>query len=343
MNDQSPNAKKRVTVVDVARRAGVSPGTVSNAISGKRKVDQETRKRIDAAIAELGYVPNLVARGMRTGRANTIAVFSSMPTAVAAGASKLGFLMEVAASAAEAALQHNMALVLIPPIEDPAEVFQATPLDGAILLEPESDDPFLSLLRARSVPTVVVGDTLDGDIPCIRMDYETMANMLIDHLLKAGATRMLLVAGSSARRSNEMFASVYRTRMARAKLPVRIVEVSEIDAEEGAKAAVAAEIAGGVPFDSVLVPIDAMATGVMVGLRLAGLDVPGDVQVVTRYDGLRARSENPPLTALNLHLDAVAKAATAELLSLIEGSPAVSSGAVPAPDLRCRASSGAPD
>lgn len=339
MNDQSPNAKKRVTVVDVARRAGVSPGTVSNAISGKRKVDQETRRRIDAAIADLGYMPNLAARGMRTGRANTIAVFSSMPTAVAAGASKLGFLMEVAASAAEAALQHNMALVLIPPIEDPAAVFQATPLDGAILLEPASNDPVLSLLRARAVPTVVVGDTGDAGIPCIRLDYRAMADLLIDHLLDAGARSILLVAGSRARRSNETFAEVYRARMARAGLPVRILEVSEINAEAGAEAAIAAEIVGAVPFDGVLVPIDAMATGVMAALRAAGLTVPGDVRVVTRYDGLRARSESPPLTALDLHLDAVAKAATAELLSLIEGSSPVSSSLVPAPYLRRRGSS----
>lgn len=343
MNDQTPGAKKRVTVVDVARHAGVSPGTVSNAISGKRKVDGETRKRIDAAIAELGYVPNLAARGMRTGRANTIAVFSSMPTAVAAGASKLGFLMEVAASAAEAALQHNMALVLIPPIEDPAAVFQATPLDGAILLEPEGDDPVLALLRERAIPTVVVGQTEREGIPCIRLDYEAMADMLIDHLLEAGATSILHVAGSSARRSNEVFASVYRARMTRAGLPVRIIEVSEVDAEAGAQTAIATEIAHGAPFDGVLVPIDAMATGVMAGLRAAGLDVPGDVQVVTRYDGLRARSESPPLTALDLHLDAVAKAATAELLSLIDGGAAARSDPIPAPDLQRRASSGSRD
>ena len=98
---------KRVTVVDVARAAGVSAGTVSNAISGKRKVDQETQRRIREAVETLGYRPNLAARRMRTGRTNTIAIYSAMPIAVAAGASKLGFLMEIAASAAVAALEAN--------------------------------------------------------------------------------------------------------------------------------------------------------------------------------------------------------------------------------------------
>lgn len=343
MNDQAPGPKKRVTVVDVARHAGVSPGTVSNAISGKRKVDGETRKRIDGAIADLGYVPNLAARGMRTGRANTIAVFSSMPTAVAAGASKLGFLMEVAASAAEAALQHNMALILIPPIEDPGAVFQATPLDGAILLEPETDDPVLSLLRSRNIPTVVIGEAEGDDIPFIRLDYEAMAHLLIDHLFDVGATSFPLVIGASARRSNEVFAAVYRERFDRANRPIRIIEVSELDAEKGAQAAIAQAIAQAEPLDGVLVPVDAMATGVMTGLRAAGLSVPHDVRVVTRYDGLRARSETPPLTALDLHLDVVARAATEVLLSRIEGSDLAPAISIPAPDLRRRASSGAAD
>ena len=77
--------KKRATVKDVARVAGVSPGTVSNALSGKRRVDSQTQARITEAIEQLGYVPNLAARGMRTGRAGTVAIFSSMPVAVAGG------------------------------------------------------------------------------------------------------------------------------------------------------------------------------------------------------------------------------------------------------------------
>ena len=81
MSGQVKAGQKRATVVDVARLAGVSPGTVSNALSGKRRGDDETRARIDHAVRELGYVPNMAARGMRTGRANTIALFSSMATA----------------------------------------------------------------------------------------------------------------------------------------------------------------------------------------------------------------------------------------------------------------------
>ena len=98
---------RRATLIDVARRAGVSPATVSNAINERRYVEAGTRLRIEAAITELGYIPNLRARGLRTGKTNTIALFSSMPSAVSSGPAKLGFMMEVAMTAALAALEKN--------------------------------------------------------------------------------------------------------------------------------------------------------------------------------------------------------------------------------------------
>ncbi len=138
----------------MARKAGVSPGTVSNALTGARRVDDQTRARINAAIAELNYVPNLSARNVRTGRVNSIAVLSSMPSAVSAGPSRLGFMMEIAASAAIAAIEHNIALILVPPLPDPERTLRNIPFDGALLIEPARDDPFLELLRRRGTPVV---------------------------------------------------------------------------------------------------------------------------------------------------------------------------------------------
>lgn len=329
---------KRITVKDVARAAGVSAGTVSNAISGKRKVDAETRARIDMAIRDLGYVPNLAARGMRTGRANTVAVFSSMPTSVAAGQSRLGFLMEIAASAAVTALEHDLALVLVPPIERPDSALATIPFDGAILVEPEPDDAYWALLRARGVPTVMIGPPEGTEVPCVAFDYAGMAELLIDHLVAAGARDFPLVLGRSARASNAIFRRVHAARMAALGLPCRVIDIAETEALAGARDAVAAEIAAGRGMDGVLVPIDAMATGVMAGLRDAGLKVPRDVVVATRYDGLRARSEVPALTALDLGLETVARQATEMLVGLLGAADARVVEA-PAPRLIPRGSS----
>lgn len=338
MQTDFPPPRKRATVKDVARAAGVSPGTVSNALSGKRRVDAATQVRINDAIAALGYVPNLAARGMRTGRTGTIAVFSSMPTAVAAGSSRLGFLMEIAASAAVTALESNVALLLIPPIRDPATALATIAFDGAILVEPEAGDPYLSVLWDRGVPTVVIGPAGDRPPLSVDLDYRLMATLLFDHLVELGARRFPLVVGQSERASNAAFREVYLSRCAALGLPATVIALPEADAERGAHLALAAHVADAGAPDGVLVPIDAMATGVMSALREAGLDVPGAVRVATRYDGIRARSETPALTALDLHLDRTADIATRLLVDAIDGRRHAAVESAPAPRLVIRGS-----
>lgn len=329
---------KRPTVVDVAQAAGVSPGTVSNALSGKRKVEPETRKRIEAAIQELGYRPNQAARRMRTGQTNTIAIFSSMPPAVAAGPSKLGFLMEIAASAAVAAMEQNTALILVPPIENPVETLKTIAMDGALVVEPEENDPVLTRLIRAGIPTVCIGKPSGAEIPYVDLDYPAIAEMLIAHLLEAGATRFPLIVGASARPSNLAFKARYRAAAGRTGMPDTILEVPEAQAEAGAAAAVRGLIASGQAFDGVLVPTDAMATGVMQALRDHGLSVPGQVRVVTRYDGVRAQTESPPLTSVDLKLEAVAALATQRLVEIVTGTHSSAPVSCPAPTLIVRGS-----
>src|SRR5713101_1154572 len=98
----------RPTITDVARAAGVSMTTVSHALNGRGFVDPATRERVKEAARKLGYRPNLHAQKLRGGGAHTIVLLSSMPFGVSAGPSRLGFLMEVAAVAATAALTHGM-------------------------------------------------------------------------------------------------------------------------------------------------------------------------------------------------------------------------------------------
>lgn len=338
MNSNETTPRKRATIKDVARLAGVSPGTVSNALSGKRRVDSATQERISKAIQTLGYVPNLAARGMRTGRAGTVAVFSSMPIAVAAGSSRLGFLMEIAASAAITAMQGNSALLLIPPISDPAAALSTIAFDGAILVEPGADDPYLSLLAARGVPTVVIGPATDTGESAVLLDYEAMAALLFDHLLEEGARNITLIVGQSPRASNRVFREVYLARCRETGRRPSILDVPEAEAEEGARQALAAELDKAAAPDGVLVPIDAMASGAMMALRQAGLTVPDQVKIATRYDGLRARSETPPLTALDLHLDVVADTATRTLLEILDSGSADRALTVPGPELVIRGS-----
>ena len=332
-------AGRRPTVKDVARLAGVSQGTVSNALSGMREVEAETRLRIDQAIATLGYVPNLAARRMRTGRTNTIAVMTSMPAAVSAGSSRLGFLMEIAAAAAFHALEYNTALVLVPPVADPAVALRHVAMDGAIVIEPQQDDPFLSLLEKRGIPVVVIGQPASPDLPWVDMHYAETAELLLSHLLEQKARRIALIIGASSRVSHAVTEACYERLMSLEGIPSCVIRVPEEEGEGGSHHATR-ELLRKIPeTDAIFAPVDAFATGAMRALRDEGRAVPGDVRVVTRYDGLRAREERPALTAVDLHLDQVAALATRSLMDLIAGKQIQHTAAGPLPSLICRGSS----
>lgn len=139
------------TIADVARLAEVSRTTVSHALNGIGKVDPRTRERIKQVAAELGYRPNLRAQRLRRGEAKAIALASSMPFAVAGGPSRLGFYMEIAAAAAESALLHGYALVLVPPVQSGSALYSVD-IDGAIVVEPDVNDAAAAQLRSRGCP-----------------------------------------------------------------------------------------------------------------------------------------------------------------------------------------------
>lgn len=173
--------KKRAKLIDVARHAGVSPGTVSNALHNTRFVEPQTRRRIEEAIVALNYTPNIRARQLRTGKTNTIALLSSVPLAIASGASRLGFMMEVALTSAMMALEKQHALILVPPGANPLD---AVSFDAAILIEPAENDPQLQALAQAGIPCVTIGRTpgTDTPVPWVELHSAATAQLLLTHL-----------------------------------------------------------------------------------------------------------------------------------------------------------------
>ncbi|NDZ71436.1 substrate-binding domain-containing protein [Streptomyces sp. SID10362] len=337
----SASGPRPPTIADVARLAGVSRTTVSHALNGLGKVDPRTRERVRQAAAELGYRPNLRAQRLRRGQAKAIALASSMPFAVAGGPSRLGFYMEVAAAAAESALLHDYALVLVPPVQSGSALYSVD-IDGAIVVEPEVDDAAAAQLRERGLPYVALGRPVspDEDAPYVDLRGGLVAELLLDHLRAQGARRPALIVGSGSRHSSVDALAAYRRATGRYGWEPVVARVVESGGEQAGYDACAALLAEHPETDAVCALVDAFAVGAVRAIRDSGRAVPDDVMVVTRYDGLRARTCEPPLTAVDLHLDRAASDAVELLLARLRGDPApATTTAPPPPRVIARASS----
>lgn len=337
----SGSGRRPPTIADVARVAGVSRTTVSHALNGLGKVDPRTRVRVKQVAAELGYRPNLRAQRLRRGQAKAIALASSMPFAVAGGPSRLGFYMEVAAAAAESALVHDYALVLVPPVESGSALYSVD-IDGAIVVEPDVADAAVGQLRERGLPYVALGRPVSPDEDCPYVDLRggPATELLLEHLREQGARHPALIVGSGSRHSAVDARAAYERKAEEYGWTPIVAAEPEAGGEQAGYDRCAALLAEHPEIDAVCAMVDAFAVGAVRAIHDSGRAIPDDVMVVTRYDGLRARTCRPPLTAVDLHLDRAAFEAVELLLARLRGDVATTRAATsPEPRVIARESS----
>lgn len=336
MTDTQPNpsGSARVTIADVAREAGVSRTTVSHSFSGLGHVNDETRSRVLETAKRLGYRPSVRAQRLRSGKSQAIAILSSMPSAVSAGVSRLGFFTELAVGCAETALVNGYTLVLTPP--DQQNVLDRIDIDGAILLEPVASDQLASELAARGIPFVTIGAALGPDN--VDLHHDETARLLFEHFADQGARAPGILIGSSGRESQRIFHEHYLARAAREGFPPVVAMVDEREGESAGAAATERMLAEHPEIDAIGVPVDAFATGAVRAAQASGRVVGDDLLIATRYDGVRAQTSTPPLTAFDLHLNQVSAAAVSLLLQRLGAVPHAEPADPPLPTLRPRAS-----
>ncbi|MEU3574619.1 LacI family DNA-binding transcriptional regulator, partial [Kitasatospora sp. NPDC036755] len=146
---------RSVTLIDVARAAGVSKSTASNALGGSGRVAEATRERIREVARELGYRPNSAARSLR--RSSTGAIGLHLPRT----ATRLDYYMNLAFGAVERAREDGLDLVLLAP-GTAAGGGLASRVDGLLVIDPELDDRAVPELLNAGVPVVTGERHLGG-------------------------------------------------------------------------------------------------------------------------------------------------------------------------------------
>jgi DNA-binding LacI/PurR family transcriptional regulator len=288
----------RATLKDVARVAGVSTKTVSNVINGYAYLRPETRAKVEQAIAQLNYRPNVTARNLRRGSTGLIAL--ALP--------EIGnpYFSEVAQYVVQEAQRHELT-VLIDCTEGIAEReqlvldgFHARVIDGVILL-PHAlrlDD-----LRRRTddTPLVMLGERVAHYADGVAIDSRAAARAATEHLLDIGRRRIAAIGGSHnsgtiARLRYEGYAEALQA--AGLSPDPNLSSAPRPYVSEAGAVAMARLIDGGARFDAVFCHNDLLALGALSVLRARGLRVPDDVAVIGIDDIDAGRYFSPTLSTI---------------------------------------------
>jgi LacI family transcriptional regulator len=281
---------------DVAKLAGVAPITVSRVMNGGEDVTEETRQRVQRAIDQLYYVPNSLARSLRSRQSHTIALILSDITNP--------FWTTVARGVEDTASEHDYRTMLCNTDENPAKEANYLSLlverrvDGVIVAPATREKKNLALLKQQQVPYVLIDRRVAGvKVDAVYGDSRRGARMLIDHLIAIGHQRIALINGPITISSAQDRADGYRESLAVHNLPVDedLIFQGDFKQASGYRLAQQALACGPRP-TAIFAANNFIALGVLQALQEAGLRVPEDMALVCIDDLPYLSAIDPLLT-----------------------------------------------
>ena len=306
------------TIDDVSRRAGVSTATVSRCLNSPEQVRPETREKVEAAVAELGYTPHFGGRALAANRTNTIGVV--IPT-MASAIFALGLQ-----SLQEELSANNVTLLVATSHYDPEfELKQIRTLlgrgvDGLALIGKARPDDAYRLLQDRQVPFVLLWSQRD-DCPhaCVGFDNHAAARQMAERVLEFGHSRVAMLAGVTAwnDRATGRIEGV-RDALSAKGLSLEPPFLVETPYTVDASAEAAERLLALSPRPTAIIcGNDAQAAGALRAARAADLRVPDDVSIVGFDDIELASAVDPPLTTVHVPHRRMGRAAAQRLLAMM--------------------------
>ena len=292
---------RSASVSDVAALAGVSLGTVSNVLNRPDRVSDATRRKVNDAMTELGFVRNESARALRAGQSRTIAY-------VVLDAAN-PFFTDVALGVEDVAEESDLSLFLCNSHQEPAREasylvrLEQQRVQGVLLTPVDADTALIDELPARGTPVVLVDRTRPGNTHCsVAVDDRLGGRLAIDHLLDLGHERIAFIGGPrhiGQIRDRHEGALAALTDQGRPSESLIAVWTEALTVEAGR---LAAALIAGMPSTTrptaAFCANDLVALGLLQGCVELGVAVPGDLAVVGYDDIEFAAAAAVPLTSV---------------------------------------------
>jgi LacI family transcriptional regulator, repressor for deo operon, udp, cdd, tsx, nupC, and nupG len=342
IEDSDEPSRRRPTIADVAKRAGVSPALVSFAFNDRPGVSADTRERILIAAQELRWRPSASARALTQARTRTIGlVLSRRADELEVDSFFVRFLSGAERTLARA--DYAMLLQLVPATDAAGalgayERLSATGrVDGFLLTDPELDDPRFPLLVEAAVPVVIAGrPATEAPFPWLETEHDRGITLAVEHLIGLGHERIGFLGGPEAYEHVQRRFTRWREALRGAHRAEHRVVFTNADLS-----ATAARVLEHEP-TAVVCTSDTLAISLIQMVRERGMSVPDHMSVIGFDDSLLATLSSPALTSVRVDYTAFGAAASAALLAVIDGVTVPSYRPSP-PTLEVRASTAAPN
>lgn len=308
-----------MTITEIARRANVSVATVSKVLNGKdRYISEETRQRILAIAQESGYVPNALARSLRSKTSLTLGVI--IPDVMNP------FFAELARGVEDAAEKRGYSVILCNSDNQPEksdkylQVLQEKMVDGIILTA--SEEAVSASQRRRNTPMVLLDRdvSVPGSVGRVTVDNRKSAATATNHLIERGCKRIGFISSNQVNRSSSDRLAGYRDALASAGLPFDpdLVFLQHYTIDTGIQG-VTKLIEQSI--DGLCCGNDLIAIGAIRTLKELGHRVPEDIKVIGFDDILLSEFIDPPLTTIRQPIYELGYEAVEMLLGMIENKP----------------------
>ncbi|MDN3244894.1 MULTISPECIES: LacI family DNA-binding transcriptional regulator [unclassified Streptomyces] len=335
------------TIGDVARMAGVSRSTASYALSGKRAISSDVRRRVEEAVRELGYTPNAGARALATAQTRVIGLLAQFLDDEFAPA-MLQYMLGVSNSARE--LGYDILLTTDPDGRSALRrLTDSRMVDGIVLLNVAEHDDRLPILRAAPQPGALVGLSADcSGVDVFDLDFVQAGRLMVDHLHRLGHRELALVShpehvvergGSYVWRLQNAAAEAARAR----GITLHAVFGASHQPDVGRDLHRLLDAHPGVT--GLLINNEAAAAALPTVLHERGLEAPADLSVIGRYSDEFAHTFSLPYSSIESAPDRLGRMAVRELVRRIEGQVGPDEPHVVqliSPELVDRGSTGAP-
>lgn len=313
--------KKKATLEDVARVAGVGPMTVSRTINGHPYVANETAKKVRAAIRQLGYRPNHAARVLTGQLSKAIGLivpdladtfFSVVSHAVQETAREAGYLAWLAASNGDPAIEE-------------AQIEQMTnhPVDGILLVPANSQSKYLKAAVGGSPPLVTIDRPIEGVLTdSVEVENRIGARMAVEHLIDHGYKRIACLVMNSHLQPVKQRVASYEECLRQRNLPRKKIVLSD---EETAQKTLAALFDSQDRPDALFTANNACTICVIKTLKNLRIKVPRDVALIGFDDVDFYTLLNPPVTTIRQPAAELGRTSTRLLLQKIRSTPSTAS------------------